>query len=226
MKSLSSVLVLSLISQATAYSTGAGACPIGEAAPGGSHLSGTPGLVGPLSEGNYTVTVGGINVTNGDTLDISMLDFDITVTAEGTQFKGILIRIGGATADQVTSEDLTAPASACGDDDVGSATHSNASLKTVGTASVSLDGMTRMDVDISVVLENSATASTFYYSKFQVRAVGDAEANPDDGIPAGSTMTDSPATTPAETPVEAPASGIVAYGTVTAIWVSAVAVLL
>ena len=166
-----SILLATLISKAAAAPSGAGACPAGEAAPGGPHLTGTPGLVGPLSsEGSFVMTVGGVEVSDGEEINTA-LDFDITVTATatGTGFKGILIRVGGATADQLTSGDLTAPAGACVD--VGSATHSDASVKTTGTASVSLDTDSMLDVDISVVVENSGGASTFYYSAFKINAV-------------------------------------------------------
>ncbi len=241
---ISIILTISFLAQtATANPMYAGNCPAGEAAPGGVHVEGTPGLVGPLSEGQFVVTVGGVPVANGDTMDVAMLDFDITVTAEGVQYKGILIRVGGTTADQVTSADLTAPASLC--KDVGSVTHNDASLKTVGTAVVSLDEAVTLDVDISVVVGNSMynKTSTFYYSAFQLRAVG--EQSPEEGVPTiteapamtpEATPVDAPAETPAEVPIDAPVealapvaaptSGVSSYGVVAAFWVSACAVLL
>jgi hypothetical protein len=166
-----SIVLATLISQATAAPDGASACPAGAAAPAGSHLDNMPGLVGGLAEGNYVLSVGGNPVAFDGTPIEAGLDFEIQVTAEGTEFKGILIRVGGASVDQVTSSDLTAPAGACGD--VGSVTHSDNSPKTVGTASVSLDAAATLDVDISVVLENEGGVSTFYYSAFQINAVDD-----------------------------------------------------
>lgn len=165
-----SIILATLISKAAASPSGASACPAGAAAPGGPHLSGMPGLDGDLSEGDYVMTVGGVEVSDGDEIE-SPLDFDITVTAAGEGFRGILIRVGGASVDQVTSTDLTAPAGACGD--VGSVTHSEPSLKTTGTASVSLDGDALLEVDISVVVDNNAAEgiSTFYYSSFTINAV-------------------------------------------------------
>ena len=187
-------------------------------------MTGTPGLVGELSEGNYVVTVGGTPVTfDGTPIEVP-LDFDIKVTAEGTEFKGILIRVGGATADQVTSSDLTAPVGACVD--VGSATHSDASAKTAGTASVSLDAGATLDVDISVVLENSGGASTFYYSAFQVSAVGDDAVAPTTLIedaptvvpdtPVAGVPAESPAVSPIAVTPPAPTSNGIAIGGVAA----------
>ncbi len=97
------------------------------------------------------------------------LDFDVEVRAEGMEFKGILIRVGGTTADQVTSPDLTSPALSCGD--VGSVTHSDASLKKSGLASVSLDEPQQLFVDISVVVGNSDGFSAFFFSSFRLNAV-------------------------------------------------------
>ena len=157
-----------------------------------------PALAGELSAGNYTVTVGGNPVTlNGTPVEVP-LDFDIEVTAEGREFKGILIRVGGTTTDQVTtSSDLVAPARAC--EDVGSVTHGNAFAKTVGIATVSFDAATTLDVDISIVVENADDASTFYYSSFQLSAVGDDSTGGD--------------TTTNETPEgEAPTSDAIALG--------------
>ena len=116
------------------------------------------------------MTVGGVEVSDGGLIDAS-LDFDITVTATGAGFRGILIRVGGTTSDQVTSTDLTAPAGACGD--VGSVNHSEKSLKTTGSAIVSLDTGSLLDIDVSVVVENEPEegVSEFFYSSFQINAV-------------------------------------------------------
>ncbi|GAX21391.1 hypothetical protein FisN_28Lh083 [Fistulifera solaris] len=220
-----SIALAALISQATAAPDGASACPAGAAAPGGSHLDNMPGLVGGLSKGNYVVSVGGSPVVlDGTPIEVP-LDFDIQVTADGTEFKGILIRVGGASVDQVTSADLTAPAGACGD--VGSVTHSDNSPKTVGTASVSLDAAATLDVDISVVLENEDNVSTFYYSAFQINAVDDSTPSETDApveeetdAPIGEETdapngegTEAPASTPVEeTPVDTPTSSAMAIG--------------
>lgn len=192
-------------------------------------MTGAPGLVGELSEGNYVVTVGGTPVTfDGTPIEVP-LDFDIEVTAEGTEFKGILIRVGGATADQVTSSDLTAPAGACGD--VGSVTHSDATAKAAGTASVSLDADATLDVDISIVLENSGGASTFYYSAFQVSAVGgDGEPTDEDTAEApsasdGDATTEAPAATPVATTPMTPTSNAMAIGSAAAAMAGAFALL-
>ncbi|GAX25608.1 hypothetical protein FisN_28Hh083 [Fistulifera solaris] len=213
------IVLASILSQAAANPSGAGACPAGAAAPGGPHLTGSPGLVGELSEGNYVVSVGGSPIVlDGTPIDVP-LDFDIQVTADGTEFKGILIRVGGAGVDQVTSSDLTAPAEACGD--VGSVTHSDNSPKTVGTASVSLDAAATLDVDISVVLENEDNVSTFYYSAFQINAVDDSTPVETDApveetteAPMEGETTEPPAMTPVENgvPVAPPTSNAMAIG--------------
>ncbi|GAX25606.1 hypothetical protein FisN_28Hu078 [Fistulifera solaris] len=165
---LSIVLSHFLIAKATAG-------PNGASAPAGAHVENTPGLVGGVSEGNYIVSVGGSPITLDGNVVEAGLDFDIQVT--GAEFKGILIRVGGASADQVTSTDLVAPAEACVD--VGSVNHVENSLKSVGTATVSLDAPTTLDIDLSIVVENTAGASTFYYSAFQIDAVDDSA--PTDG---------------------------------------------
>jgi hypothetical protein len=121
-----------------------------------------------LTEGDYVVYVAGTPLSySGEPVDVP-LDFELEVRAEGIEFKGILIRVGGTTADQVTS-DLTSPALSCGD--VGSVTHSDASLKTSAVASISLDEPTPLFVDVSVVVGNSDGFSAFYFSSFRLNAV-------------------------------------------------------
>lgn len=220
------IMFAALLSQATAASTGASACPAGEAAPGGPHLAAIPWFFGTLTKGEYIVHVGGKPVTYGKPMEVP-LDFDITVTAQGTEFKGILIRVGGTTGDQVTSTDLTAPAEACGD--VGSVTHSDASPKTAGMAFVSLDESATLEVDISVVAANSAGFSAFYYSRFTLNAVAGLIIAPQEkggGAEEEETADVLSTDRQATTSVEAPASGAIAIGGIAAKLVGVVALLL
>ena len=217
MRLLSIISIAILISQVAASPSGASACPAGDAAPDEAHRAGLPGLVGGLSKGNYMVNVGGRPVAFDGTPINASLDFDITVTARETGFKGILIRVGGTSADQVTSPDLVAPARACGS--VGSANHYDASVKRVGTASVSLDDATTLEVDISIVLENKQGKSTFYYSAFQIDAVAGNEVTTSAPVAMPFIETSAPTTM---TPVSAaPIVDIVIPATMTPVMVTA-----
>ncbi|GAX21390.1 hypothetical protein FisN_28Lu119 [Fistulifera solaris] len=237
MKFLSIVLTHLLIHKAVAGPNGASACPAGAAAPAGPHVEYTPGLLGEVTEGNYVVSVSGSPIPLDGTVVEAGLDFDIQVT--GAEFKGILIRVGGATADQVTSTDLVAPAEACAG--VGSVNHGENILKSVGTATVSLDAPTILDIDLSIVVENTAGASTFYYSAFQINAVDDsapvgeetdAPVDEETDAPIGEeteapvdeetepseeeSETETPVSTPVEAPAAAPTSSAMAIGNVAA----------
>jgi hypothetical protein len=152
---------------ASAFPSGAGACLAGQASVSGLHLSQPTLITGTLDEGSYTISVDSKAVQNGASLSIMPqgLEFDIVVA--GPNFKGILIRVDGTTADQVApGSGLSVPTICSGS--VGAATHSNAVLKQQAVATVSLDQPGVHAVDITLVVENSGGVSEYYYSSFTV----------------------------------------------------------
>lgn len=141
----------------------------------GSHLSGSPGNKGTLEDGGFILSVHGDEiVSTNDIITVSSFDFDIVVS--GVEYKGILIRVGGADADQVVTSTtgLTSEVAVCGG--VGAVTHTSRSLKSSAAASVSLDAAAELKVDITIVLVNNASESIFFYSSLTIQVVGESGA--------------------------------------------------
>ena len=173
----------------------------------GSHLLGSPGLNGTLQDGGFTISVNGeIVPQNNNTIAVTSLDFDLAVSGRG--YKGILIRVGGAEADQVvtSSRGLTSEVAICGN--VGAVTHISNALKPTATASISLDKPVDLQVDITVVLINNSTTlqSIFYYTGLIIQVVVDESEAPsispilasNGTIPSGNTSSTSPVIAPTQ----------------------------
>ena len=88
------ILTLLSFSSASAFSTGAGRCVVGEPSPDGLHLVQQSITTGTLSDGDYTATIDGFVVEDGDTVTVPLGEtFDIEIT--GPEFKGVLIMVAG-----------------------------------------------------------------------------------------------------------------------------------
>jgi hypothetical protein len=164
---LTAVLASASVGYVTSNPDGAGACPAGEGAPGGSHTSRTL-TTGLLSDGGFSVTIDGMTPSASNKVTVNNnLNFDVVVTGTGDKtFKGILIRVGNTLSDQVTAGDGLKVAPVCGT--VGSATHIDSSSKASGQATINLDGAATLNVDISVVVQNSNDVSIYYYTGYEV----------------------------------------------------------
>jgi hypothetical protein len=171
---LSAVLASASVGHVAAYPTGAGACPEGEAAPGGSHLRDTKNVTtGFLSDGGFSVTFDGTVPSSDNKVTVSKLELDVVVTGDSaeTTFKGILIRVGNTTSDQVIPGGNLTVATAC-EGQVGSATHNTSDDKTSGSATIDLTNsdVAMVKLDISVIVQNSdsLSVSTYYYTGYEV----------------------------------------------------------
>ncbi len=167
-----SFLVWCVSSQATPLVTFN--CIAGGPALQGSHVSGSPGLNGTLFEGGFALSVNGEAVArNASNITVHALDFDIIITGRG--YRGILIRVGGATADQVVTptRGLTSNVTLCGT--VGAVTHTNNTLKPSATARISVNAPVDLQVDLTVVIVNNSTTSEsiFYYTGLTIHVVGE-----------------------------------------------------
>ncbi|GAX21382.1 hypothetical protein FisN_28Lh069 [Fistulifera solaris] len=170
------LLVCCVSSQATPL--GAFRCNAGEPALQGSHVLGFPGLNGTLFEGGFTLSVNGKAVPhNTSNITVHSLEFDLIVAGRG--YREILIRVGGAAADQVVTptRGLTSDVTLCGT--VGAVTHTNHTLKPSATARISLNAPVDLQVDLTVVVVNNSTTSEsiFYYTGLKIHVVGEETVN-------------------------------------------------
>jgi hypothetical protein len=161
------------------YSGGAGSCVGGEPAVFGSHLSNSKTkTTGTLQQGKLTLSVDGIAIPSGGTITVKY-DSPTTLVVEGEKdYKGILYRL---EADSDTTDTasllLTSPGTVntkisdeC-DPTITGVTHSNADLKNKVSAVLDIDKEELFYLDITVVVENTATSSEYYYTRYPVNVV-------------------------------------------------------
>lgn len=189
--------LLFLSSTAVAYPNKPGLCNEGKAAVIGSGTHDTGSSTGTLSEGSISVIVGEDSVADNK-VSVSGNSFDIKVAAKNT-FKGMLIRVSGTTAEQVTTKTQgMGPADEC--KDVGSIGHTAKGEFTEATASVTVDKPGKYMVDITVV----QAVSEYYYDSVEITvAEGGGEA-PVAAEPAPTAGTAPAAAEPAPTAGTAP----------------------
>ena len=172
-----------------AFSSGAGRCVVGEAAPLGLHLTGDP-ATGTLDDGGYTIIVGGETVTNGGSVAQTVgTAFDIVL--EGPDFRGVLIMVAGQP-DTVIVPGAGLQLNTIGTDCSGTAsiTHTDSELKQTASGSVTLDEPLSTTLELNVVVQNSGGLSTFYYSQVDLSVIEETAA-----------PTNSPVATPTSSPV-------------------------
>ncbi|CAB9503685.1 expressed unknown protein [Seminavis robusta] len=177
---LRSTLLLLACSSVSASPTGASACPGGEAAVGGTHLTAADLKTGTLEESpqGLKVQLNGADLVPG----IPGIFFggeEATISLTGTaDFKGFLLRLDGAVFDAAdvtygfdpSEEDEIQQAAVC----TGGAegwTHTNNSPKSTVSVSITL-GAARSDLrlDVTVVISNSAGVSEYYYTGYDLSA--------------------------------------------------------
>jgi hypothetical protein len=160
------------------YSDGAGSCVGGQAAVFGSHLSNTKTkTTGTLQQGKLTLSVDGIVIPSGGTITVKY-DSSTTLVVEGEKdYKGILYRLEAASGTDTTSLLYTSPGTVntkisgeC-DPTITGVTHSNADLKNKVPAVLDIDKEELFYLDITVVVENTATSSEYYYTRYPVNVV-------------------------------------------------------
>ena len=175
-----SFLCATVIKVVNGFPTGAGDCPGGIAAVGGSHL----GLTDDRPVSNSTLETGGVTVQIGDIilvpntpLDIATFeDHTINIVSAEFPLRGILIRVEANgvvndTSAMLTPGVATQEAMACVAPIVGT-THIDASDKSEITSTLrldeSLDGVT---LDITGVFVNGVDGSVYIYSRYIVNFV-------------------------------------------------------
>jgi hypothetical protein len=180
---LTAVLACASVRYVASNPSGAGGCPANVAAPSGPHDT-QGATTGSLLIGGFSVTVGDGKTPSviNKRVTVSTLNFDVVVTAaSGKHFKGILIRVGNTQPHEVIPQggDLKV-ATVC--NGVGSATHNSKSEKVSATATIDLDDFAPLDLDISVVVQNSGGVSIYYYTGYKVIVDPDGKTGCRDGL--------------------------------------------
>ncbi len=173
-----------LLSSVVAYPNGAGSCPGGVTAVGGSHLNASTVVNGTLEEGGFTVDIGGNILVPGNVTNFTADDFHLVfLTGTTDYFKGFLLRLEwlngsgrestvfALSPDEFGLND-TQIEETCIANNVGGITHtaSDDKFSTYGFLSVAELG--DLALDVTVVVASNTTLSTFYYSRYVISAVG------------------------------------------------------
>lgn len=182
MKSVETISLLAwlliLCRVAWAFPTGAGDCPQGQAAVGGSHTSDRATIAtGALADNKLQLRINGRILQPGVKLTLQS-GVDQTWTLSSTSdvgFRGFLLRLSGGTDEVDTrvalssvSKDVQEAFTACVvTQGVGGATHTNADPKFSVSGVLRIEETARnLDLDVTVVVINHNRESTYYYSSF------------------------------------------------------------
>lgn len=225
---LLATLVLAMPWQAEAYPTAAGKCPAGEAAVSNSHIMTTDGKTitnGTLAEGGFSVLLNG-QPLEGNAFRVEQEETLTITTTESSTFRGFLIRIAPPEGTVADVRDALQPVFISSDEEADTATDTDTQLATLTCVEVEqVGGLTHtsnndkmevsgtllveqaisgLSIDITVVGENSDDSSTYWYSHFDLKAIG-VPTSPPSMAPSVNEPTTSPVegnTTPSE--VEGP----------------------
>ena len=175
-------LLCSSFHTAAGNSVGAGSCQGGQAAVGLPHLFAVPLVrtvqTGTLADGQVQVAIGDQVLNPQTTLVLnSQQDYTLTVTANGTPIKGVLVRIQ-CQVDLSTAilplDDLTKIETTCetesDNNSVSGITHTSSTDKTSITATLHVPSSVTVAMDVTVVMANNNAQSIYYYSGFTVRS--------------------------------------------------------
>lgn len=139
----------------SAWPTGAGGCPAGEAAVGGGHKARMPGDLGALEEGNFTLTLDGDAVSSDAAVPVSA-GTEYTLSLSGAEFRGFLFRLqlNGTDASTFISPgtvgDPQATSPGVCDEGIGAVTHSMNDAKTEATAVLNIASPGTYTMDVTV----------------------------------------------------------------------------
>ena len=180
-------LALSTVPRAAeAYPTAAGSCPAGMVAVQSPHVGADrPETTGSLADGGLVLWMNGVPL--GDDKPASFRVGEVNLLElTGPAFRGFLIRVGPpagadnavdlreaifpASDDDTTSQ--IADATCVSTEQVGGLTHTSRDDKTNVTGSLLVESAIEgLSIDVTVVLSNEDTNSTYFYSNFVLNAV-------------------------------------------------------
>jgi hypothetical protein len=192
---------------ATAFPSGAGSCPEGMAAVGGDHLNPAYTITtGGLAEGNLQLAINGRVLLSGTRINLlSGVEHSWTLSSRDQNgFRGFLLRLSGtdqvdttvalSSADTNVQEALDACIVAQG---VGGVTHTDNDVKTGVSGVLRLDEVaSNLLLDVTVVIENRNSVSTFFYSGYTIFLRGDVMGNVSTDAPTFAMLTTSPTPQP------------------------------
>ena len=204
MLSLMLIAFFLLVSVAVARPDGSPMCTVGSPAPSSLHLSRSFILTGPLSLGNFTVSIGALELSNSGFNNITSgtnLNLELSSKTGGV-FKGVLIILNkpglDLTSSLTTNSALLKTQTSCPPEGYGGFTHTSRDLKTTAAATINLPANVEAFLDVNVVVVNNSTSgSIYFYSRFQLSTV------------ATPTPVAGPVPAPTAAPVAAPKAALV-----------------
>ncbi|CAB9529441.1 expressed unknown protein [Seminavis robusta] len=189
-----------LIWKTTAFPAGAGSCPGGMAAVGGSHLAGSTVINGTLEDNEINFSVDGDEMRVDRPLTVFVdqpTPFLLRAPYNGGGIKGFLIRISSATGNFDLTNSLS-PLSAeteeeeqrintklegnyCGDQKAAGLTHKDAEPKYLIRGEILITEVIfgpDITLDVTAVMENTAEKSEFYYTQYKLKAIAQEKPQP------------------------------------------------
>ena len=143
---------------------------------GSSHLK--SGTAGALSAGGFQLKINGAVVKPGTAITIAKgKDLVISLSsASGKSFRGFLMRIGKGTTNttgflKIGSDSNVQVASVCTSSKIGGISHKSSSTKTQAKGVLRVNSaITGLKLEVTVVVQNGDSGSTWYKSDFTVNA--------------------------------------------------------
>jgi hypothetical protein len=187
------LLLTTTVSVGDAFPFAAGACPGGvPAVAGTTHTNtgqGKKQTTGSLSDGNLGVLLNGVALSEEQPASINVGQVHaLELRGDGT-FKGFLVRLGPPTSQLVDLRESLSPLNetaqiatvTCVDvEQVGGLTHTDNTVKTSTSGSllvtVPVQGLL---MDVTVVVQQNSSISTFYYSNFVLHAIQEGDEGKD-----------------------------------------------
>lgn len=177
------LFLLALPNLTTAFPSGAGGCDRnGQGSVEDAHLDASTVVQGSLADGNFEVLVGATletaSVVTADTTIEAGVETSLFVrSTNGQSFRGFLMRLETSATDTDITDALGPTsggrvAGVCTSLGAAGVTHTSRDLKEVAEATLFVADPADLLLDVTVVVQNDALRSEFYFSDFSITATG------------------------------------------------------
>ena len=184
---VSVAILLMCLQQVQAMSNGAPICTIGGPAPQSTHLERGASVTqtGPITLGNFTVTVNGVDITNITSFEVNAtVPVKVEVSANGLPIKGVLVivskpavAVSGVFSLTTEEQALIKISDFCSPFLRDGVTHVSSVDKTkISTTMTFPEATSGLFFDVNVVAQNNATGSLYYHSQYAFNVVTPASA--------------------------------------------------
>jgi hypothetical protein len=189
------LLAVAFVGVVDALPNGAPVCITGQAAPASLHLDRSRNSrTGEISAEGFQVFLNDQEVVKGVVSRVQVgVDYVLKiVSSTGTEFKGALVLLSHPDSSTTYNGTLsvTSPqyklSPVCAGEIATGITHVDRTIKTLFEAGLNLKKNAKdVALDVNIVLQNNATGSAYFYSRFQLEVFGGKEEKPPSCGPLG-----------------------------------------